>query len=193
MAISEAYLDPSGSGSKGVGSVGVYNSTADALATILENGYFDAYATSFKDGQFLAVKGTDGFGLYGVSVSGTTDVALKASGAGFKLETIASTGSTGTSLNADGMSLFTSTYAGTYALPVPEPGQGEKTLVMGTTSAIVVASTVDIDIAGNTTMTFSAKDQIAILVPINSSKWQLVQNGTAAGSTLGTAVGAALS
>ena len=178
-AFAETGLDATGSGSKGVGSMGVYQSTADTLATILANAYLDGYATTLKDGQPLFVRGSDGYGIYEVSVTGTSDVALAPVGGGHRLETIASTGSTGTALNADGISLFNSTFAGTYALPVPIPGSGPKIIIMGTTSAIVVASTVDITAGGLTQITYAAKDQVSILLPINSSRWQLVANGTA--------------
>ena len=76
MAFSENGLDPNGSGSKGIGVLGAYQSTADNLSTIVADGYFDSHATVFKDGQLLWVFGSTGGNLYDITVSGTTDVSL---------------------------------------------------------------------------------------------------------------------
>ena len=174
---SEQGLDPTGSGSKGVGpGIGTYSSTADTLATILADGYLDAHATSLKDKQLLRLIGTDGEAVVALTVSGTTDVAMIAAGLqpDAVIETIASTGSTGTDLAQTGISLFSSTYAGTYNMPAPQPGQGEKTIIMNTTSAIVVTTTnADFDFSGNNVITFNGKDQKITLLPINSTQWMI--------------------
>jgi len=173
MAFSEQGLDPTGSGSKGVGpGIGTYKSTADTLATILTDGYLDGHATSLKDNQLMRLIGSDGEATVALTVSGTTDVAMKGvvlDGTGV-IETIASTGSTATDLAQTGVSLFTSTYAGTYNLPPARPGQGSKVIVMNTTSAIVVTTTAgDFDFAGNNVITFNGRGQTVELLPLPST------------------------
>ena len=171
-AFSESGFDPTGSGSKGAPIIGAYNSTADTLATILANGYLDGYATALKNNQLLWLTGTDGEMIGKLTVSGTTDVAIRGANldATGIIETIASTGSTGTDLAQTGVSLFTSTYAGTYNLPPVRPGQGSKFLVMNTTSAIVVTTTAgDFDFSGSNVITFNGRDQTVELMPLPST------------------------
>lgn len=176
-AFAETGLDPTGSGSKGVGpGIGTYSSTVDTLATILADGYLDTHATSLKDNQMLHLIGTDGTAVVKLTVSGTTDVAMVGANVGPDaiIETIASTGSTATDLAQTGITLFTSTFAGTYNMPAPVPGQGPKIFVTDTTSAIVVGtSAADLDYGGNNTITFNGVDQMVELLPINSTQWML--------------------
>lgn len=175
-AFAESGLDPTGSGSKGAPIVGSYTSTADTLATILANAYFDSYATTLKNNQLLYLTGTDGNAFARCTVSGTTDVKLVGISCDPQLiiETIASTGSTGTDLAQTGVTIFASTFAGTYNLPMPQPGQGERVLITNTTAAIVVTSSAaKFDYTGQNTITFNGIDQTVTLIPITSTLWYI--------------------
>ena len=78
MTFDATNLDPTGSGSKGSGKIATYNS-ADALATIETDGYFDSYATAFTTGDTMIVyssAATGGGGkIYTLTIT-TGDVAL---------------------------------------------------------------------------------------------------------------------
>ena len=73
-------FDPQGAGTKGNIKIGTYVTTADTLATVETDGYFDdqLVATAMSTGDLLVVNASDGIRIYELTVTlSTTDVALK--------------------------------------------------------------------------------------------------------------------
>jgi len=58
MAFSKTKLDPTGSGSKGAGAVGIY-STTDAKATVKGVGYFNSAASELANTKALLIVASD--------------------------------------------------------------------------------------------------------------------------------------
>lgn len=58
MALSKTTLDPTGSGSRGAGAVGIY-STADTKATVKGAGYFNAAASELAQTKILWIIASD--------------------------------------------------------------------------------------------------------------------------------------
>lgn len=78
MALTKNTLDPTGSGSKGSGAIGVYANSSDTLATMQADGYFDTVFNELSQTKMLLLVASDGMLLMTVTRSGTTDVALGA-------------------------------------------------------------------------------------------------------------------
>lgn len=76
MALNKRYLDPTASGSKGAGAIGIYSSTGETLEALLADGYFDDAYNELAQTKILILEGSDGLLITKVTRSGTTDVAL---------------------------------------------------------------------------------------------------------------------
>jgi len=59
MALNKRYLDPNNSGSKGTGTLGVYESATDAKATIKGAGYFNLAANELARTKVLLIIASD--------------------------------------------------------------------------------------------------------------------------------------
>jgi len=59
MALNKRFLDPTASGSKGTGCVGVYESSTDNKATIKGAGYFNLAAAELARTKILWIIATD--------------------------------------------------------------------------------------------------------------------------------------
>lgn len=74
MAFDKKNLDPTGSGSKGAGSVGVYSSSVDNKAAVKGAGYFNAVANELSGArtEAMLIVASDATFLAKVTVSGST-------------------------------------------------------------------------------------------------------------------------
>jgi hypothetical protein len=72
MPFDKTKLDPTGSGSRGAGCLGVYDAGADVIATVKGAGYFNAAADSLRQTKILAVVSGNGasIGILKCSVAG---------------------------------------------------------------------------------------------------------------------------
>ncbi len=73
-------FDPQGAGTKGNIKIGTYLTTADTLATVETDGYFDDkdVSTTMVTGDLLVVNASDGIRIFELTVTlSTDDVALK--------------------------------------------------------------------------------------------------------------------
>lgn len=79
MAFDATNFDPQGAGTKGNIKIGTYKTTADTLATVEVDGYFDDknVSTTMVTGDLLVVNASDGIRVYELTVTlSTDDVAL---------------------------------------------------------------------------------------------------------------------
>ena len=76
MAFDKTKLDPTGSGSKGAGAIGIYT-TSDAKAVVNANGYMDSVSNELTNTKALLIVASDATYLAKVTVT-TGDVALAA-------------------------------------------------------------------------------------------------------------------
>lgn len=80
-AFNAQTFDPQGAGTKGNIKIGTYVTTADTMATVETDGYFDDknVSTTMVTGDLLVVNASDGIRIYELTVTlSTDDVALKA-------------------------------------------------------------------------------------------------------------------
>lgn len=75
MALDKSNLDPTGSGSKGAGQIGIY-STTDNKVTVEADGYFDGAYEELAGVAALLIIASNATMLQKVTRSGTTDVAI---------------------------------------------------------------------------------------------------------------------
>lgn len=77
MALDKLRLDPTGSGSKGAGAIGVY-AGVDTLAAMRAAGYFNGAFSELAQTKLILLVASDGTALHTVTRSGTTTVTLGA-------------------------------------------------------------------------------------------------------------------
>lgn len=173
-AFEVAGLDPTGAGRKGAPKFPTYKSTADTLATILADGYFDSYQTSLETGDYMLVQGTDGEVLCHIT-SESDDVALNVAQTMMK--------DTGDKSSADtdldyGHNNLTSTLNQDYDLPAsaPEGVEVQATLQTASTgTTITLGSTADTIGASGTSVLLAAGDTVRFR-KTSSTRWDIVAN-----------------
>lgn len=174
MAFNVAGLDPTGAGRKGAPKWATYKSTADTLATILADAYFDTYQTSLETGDLMFIEGTDGECMARIT-SASGDVALAV------FQTVMRDRSDKSSADTDldyGWNPLESTLNQDYDLPASAPKGIEVAATLRTASTgttITLGSTGDSIGASGTTVTLAAGDTV-VFRKTSSTRWDIVAN-----------------
>lgn len=152
-----------------------YTSTADSLATIEADAYFDDVAGYFTTGDLLYAGASDGVRWYEVTAT-ATDIALSH----FDSKNDVDTASSSANIKNYGVSQLNDSSAAAFTLDAPFAGV-EKSLIQTTTSThgqtVTTNSTgVTLDVAGSRTLTFNGADDSVILKGLTATRWGIVSN-----------------
>lgn len=172
MAFDVAGLDPTGAGRKGAPKLATYVSTADTLATILADGYFDTFSTAVETNDRMYIVGTDGAAMCQIT-SASGDVALAVISTDMAISSKSSEDvalAFGSNMLGFGVTADTA-----YTLPTPQTGlEVEATLQNASTGSTIVDNSTGVTIgAAGATLTLVAGDTVRLRAT-SATRWEIV-------------------
>src|SRR3990167_795270 len=163
-----------------------YNSTGEAMATIIAANYFTSASLTgsgttgmLKSGDRVFIKASDGDGTFKVSSNGTTAALIPVGWVNvFKSHTTSGT------LNTFGTNSIETTVGVNFTIPAPnETGQMFMIIQRLASTTFTFTSTGSVSGDTDTVLTMDALDDVAMLMAVSTSKWIQV---AVAGGTVGT-------